>query len=206
MQLTDILKTEHRVIEIVIACLERIAGEASQSGKLNRDAAEKVIDFIRNFADRCHHGKEEDHLFTSLESAGMPTEGGPVGVMLREHQMGREFVRQMSEAIPAAGEGISEAVKAYATAAMGYAALLRAHIQKEDNILFPAAENLLSQSELDALRVQFDLTEREHMGEGTHERYLALARDLAIEYGVPHQQLEKLLGQGSCCCSHEAKG
>jgi len=202
MHITEILSAEHRVIEVVISCLERIANEAEKAGQLNKDAAERAIDFIRNFADRCHHGKEENHLFTSLAAAGMPTQGGPVGVMLNEHQTGREFVKRMDEAIPEASNGVAAAVNSFVAAAHGYAALLRAHIQKEDQILFPMAENVLPAEELDRLKAQFEIVESEHMGEGTHERYLQIARDLAVEYGEEHEPIDALLKSGTCCCSH----
>jgi hypothetical protein len=54
--------------------------------------------FFRNFADRCHHSKEEDELFPKMVEHGIPKEGGPIGVMLMEHDQGRAFVRGMSEA------------------------------------------------------------------------------------------------------------
>jgi hemerythrin-like domain-containing protein len=203
MNITDILETEHRVIEIVITCLERIAAEAARKQQLNSEVALKVIDFIRNFADRCHHGKEENHLFASLTEAGMPVQGGPVGVMLQEHEMGREFVRQMDEAIAGVADGRTDSINSFVTAAQGYAALLTAHIQKEDEILFPAAEKMLSSEEFKSLKHQFDLVESDHMGEGTHERYLQLALELAKDYGVEHAAIEALLKAGSCCCSHK---
>lgn len=202
MHITEILKTEHRVIEIVISALDKIAAEASEKQQLNSRAATKAVDFIRNFADRCHHGKEEDHLFASLTDAGMPVHGGPVGVMLQEHDMGREFVRQMDDAIGEAGKGNRDAINSYVTAAHGYTALLRAHIQKEDQILFPAAERMLSADKADELHRQFEAVEKDHMGEGTHERYLEMAKDLAAEYGVEHEMIVELLHSGSCSCSH----
>ena len=105
MSLTDILSTEHRVIEVLLNCLEKISADALKSGKLDSEAANKAIDVIRNFADKCHHGKEEGHLFPALISRGMPREGGPVGQMLIEHEMGRSFVRGMADSVIKAAAG-----------------------------------------------------------------------------------------------------
>jgi hemerythrin-like domain-containing protein len=85
MKPTEILSSEHRVIEQVLGCLEKIIEQARQNGRLERQPAEDAIAFFRNFADRCHHGKEEAHLFPALEAQGFPRQGGPTGVMLHEH-------------------------------------------------------------------------------------------------------------------------
>ncbi len=57
MRPTEILMQEHRVIEQVLNCLEIIAQRAEADSKLDTDSANQAIDFLRNFADRCHHGK-----------------------------------------------------------------------------------------------------------------------------------------------------
>jgi hemerythrin-like domain-containing protein len=61
----------------------------------------QIVEFIQVFADKCHHGKEENLLFRSMVKAGLPKEGGPIAVMLSEHEMGRNFVRKMDEAVSA---------------------------------------------------------------------------------------------------------
>ena len=93
MKPTEILSGEHRVIEQVLTCLERIAEQCAAEGRLDRTSAEQALEFFRNFADRCHHGKEEVHLFPALEAKGFPRDGGPTGVMLHEHDQGRAHVR-----------------------------------------------------------------------------------------------------------------
>jgi hemerythrin-like domain-containing protein len=80
--------------------------------------------------------------------------------------------------------------------------LLRAHIQKEDEILYPMADRMLSAEDVAALQHKFEVVEAEHMGEGTHERYLQLALELAKQYGVEHGKIKSLLHDGAHCCSH----
>jgi hemerythrin-like domain-containing protein len=84
MRATEILTHEHRVIEQVLGCLEAMGAEARAAGRLDGAAAQDAVAFFRNFADRCHHGKEEVHLFPALEAKGFPRDGGPTGVMLDE--------------------------------------------------------------------------------------------------------------------------
>lgn len=199
MQATKILSDEHRVIEVVLTCLEKMAAQAESEGRLDKGDAKNAVEFIRNFADACHHGKEEDQLFVMLGERGMPAEGGPVAVMLHEHEQGRAFVRAMDESIEAAVSGEADAMTRYVDAARGYVSLLRAHIQKEDTILFPMAGRLLTEDDGKQLLERFHHVEQHHMGEGTHEKYLGLAEALADKYGVDKSPITT---SGGCGCAH----
>jgi hemerythrin-like domain-containing protein len=184
MKPTEILSGEHRVIEQVLAALEAIVLQAKSAGKLDRSSANDAVAFFRNFADRCHHGKEEVHLFPALEAKGFPREGGPTGVMLYEHEQGRARVRGMDDNIAAAGTGDAAALKQFIEHAESYIALLREHIYKEDHILFQLADRALSDEEQQALLAAFQTAEADEMGQATHERFLKVAQDLAKRCGV----------------------
>ena len=178
MKPTDILMHEHQIILMVLDGAEREA-RAVAAGRVDAERIAKIIDFVRTFADRCHHGKEEKELFARLVERGFPREFGPIGIMLQEHTLGREHIRAAADSLSAATAGDPAARTALADALMGYVALLRAHIQKENNVLFPMAEEALSEEDKTALLAAFERVEREEMGEGTHERYHQLAHDLA---------------------------
>ena len=197
MNPSDILKSEHRVIEQVLACLEKMSEECQQQGRLDRDPAREAVDFFRNFADGCHHGKEEEHYFPAMEAAGFPRQGGPTGVMIHEHEVGRRHIREMDATIDAAAEGRAEAVDRFVSHARDYVALLREHIAKEDHCLFTMADQALSADEQAALLSAFDRVETHEMGEGTHQRYLDLANELAGRYGVAAVE-----AHGGCCGHH----
>jgi hemerythrin-like domain-containing protein len=141
----------------------------------------ELLEFFRLFADRCHHGKEEDLLFPLLQRKGLPAAGGPVAVMLYEHEQGRALIREMTEAADVFRSDTVKAGGLWAEAARQYAALLREHIAKENNILFVMAENLLSPAEQAELAAAFEKVEEEKMGAGTHERLNALMNKLAGE-------------------------
>ena len=190
MRPTEILSQEHRVIEVMLKVLDKITVQAKTEGKLAKEPAEQAIDFIRTFADGCHHGKEEGQLF--------PKENGPIAVMLADHEQGREFVRGMAKQIDAAAHGDQAALEQFAANARGYIELLTAHIHKEDHILFPLADRAFSEANQKDLLAQFDRVEEHDMGEGTHETYLDLVRSLAKRYDVPHDAIN----QASCSCSH----
>lgn len=198
MNITTILSNEHRVIEVVLLCLGKVVDEAKRLKKLNKKSAETAIDIIKTFADKCHHGKEENHLFAKMINKGMSSEFGPVGQMLSEHRQGREYVRGMSENLDSASNGDMEAINLFAENALGYVQLLQAHIHKEDTILFPMADKMLNEEEQKNLLNEFHHVESDHMGDGTHEAYLDKVKKLAEQYHVEFS----LAIPTSCGCNH----
>lgn len=152
MTATTALRSEHETILAVIACLRAACGAADHDTGLDVETFRLGIDFIRGYADGWHHAKEEVHLFPALTAAGMPKGGGPVGVMLHEHEIGRSYVRAMSASLGPAAAGDDTARKALVRAALAYADLLEAHIAKEDGILFEMADRILPEDE--QLRLQ----------------------------------------------------
>ena len=105
-----------------------------------------AVDFIRHYADRFHHAKEEDVLFKALVVNGMPERSSPVAAMLLAHDQGRAFVRGMEQAGQRAQQGEAGQEAKIAGNARGYIALLRDHIDKEDHILYPLAERVLPEA------------------------------------------------------------
>ena len=168
---TEVLMSEHRGIERMLTALEREIPRLEAGDATPLPVFVQGVDFLRGFADRCHHHKEEQHLFPTLAAKGVPVEGGPIGVMLQEHDQGRAYIRAMGAAIERYQAGEQAALKDLAAAARGYTQLLRQHIWKEDNVLFPIANQALSADEQQTLSETFERVEVEVMGVGTHERY-----------------------------------
>jgi hemerythrin-like domain-containing protein len=183
-----------------------MANCAVSDGKIDRQAAEDAIAFFRAFADGCHHKKEEAHLFLAMEAKGFSREGGPTGVMLYEHEQGRECVRGMEQALAGAAQGDASALRKFVIHAQAYVALLREHIRKEDHCLFPMADNVLNDREQDSLIESFEKLEHEEAGTGTHEKYLAVADALAERFGVPRATALAGESSGKSCCGHHARG
>jgi hemerythrin-like domain-containing protein len=172
---TALLSDEHRVIERVLGALERLSKKPAAEFL---EPWKKALDFIRHFADQCHHLKEEKILFLALEEHGIPNEGGPIGMMLLEHEEGRSYVRAMFDALGKIEAGDSSAQAVLCDNAKQYLRLLREHIQKEDEILFRMADEVISADEQKKLLAAFAQHEAEEMGAGVHEKYLTIARDL----------------------------
>jgi hemerythrin-like domain-containing protein len=176
MQATDVLMEEHRVIEKVLAALEIAANRLAAGQEISMDFFTQAADFIKNFADGSHHKKEEGILFTALEENGMPREAGPLGVMLMEHEQGRHFTRAMREGAEKVLAGDDSAKQQVIQNALGYAALLSQHIQKEDQVLFPMANQVIPRNQHSQIMEMFRQVEDEI---AVHEKYLCVADELA---------------------------
>jgi hemerythrin-like domain-containing protein len=182
MKPTEILKEEHRLILIMLKIIEAVCARIDKGEMVDNAHLASIIDFIRNFADGCHHAKEEKLLFTALEKAGMPQNDGPVAVMLNEHKIGRNYVKAMDSALQAMKTGDTSAAKLFAENARGYIQLLWNHIDKEDHVLFMMADQRLSPAAEKELIEGFDRVEREEIGQGVHEKYHALLHKLRDTY------------------------
>ena len=181
MNATDILRREHELILRGVAVLERMAGRVQSGAHVPAADAAAVIEFIRKFADGCHHAKEEGVLFPAMEAAGMPREGGPIAVMLAEHVQGRAAVALMAGAAANFGTD-SAAQQVFARGASAYAALLTHHIGKENNILFRMADNILGANKDAELVQAYGEHEARATGPGEHERFHRVIDELERAY------------------------
>lgn len=172
---TQVLSEEHRVIERALAVVDKLTRAPIEE---SLESWKKALDFIRNFADQCHHLKEEKILFPALEKHGIPREGGPIGMMLLEHEEGRDYVRSMMAAVKLCADEIEAGKEMLVDNAKSYLRLLREHIQKEDEILFKIADDVIPADEQTMLLRMFEEHEAKEMGEGVHEKYLRLVEDL----------------------------
>ena len=178
MSPTETLKHEHKIVLLVLNGAEREARSIQTGNGVHVEEIEQMVDFFRTFVDRCHHGKEERHLFPSMHGKGMPLDAGPLAVMLHEHELGRGAVRAIAEALDRVKRGEAAAGPDLAAALLGYVELLRNHISKEDNVLFPMADRILPAEEQSGLAMAFEKVEEEEIGAGVHERYHELAHRL----------------------------
>ncbi len=172
------LINEHKAILLTLKVLERICSILNSSKEADYNDIGQIVDFIKLFADKCHHGKEEGFLFPALEEAGIRKQNGPIGVMLLEHEQGREFVGLMQQSI--AGNSIR--IDDFIAASTSYISLLRNHIEKENNILFPMGDARLSQEKQKELLKKFEIFENEVIGKGKHQALHLLLESFENKY------------------------
>jgi hemerythrin-like domain-containing protein len=178
MKATEELKKEHRGVELMLRILTAVSERLGRGEALHIKHMEGIMEFLAVFVDKCHHGKEEEFLFPALEAADVPREGGPIGILLNEHEQGRQLVARLKGFVagyrsgdPQAGAGIQRVAKEYVD-------LLNQHIAKEDNVLFPMADDRLEARQDAVLFEAFEQLERERIGAGKHEAFHALLDQL----------------------------
>ena len=175
------LMNEHEGIQLMLSILRNVAKKIVSGKNIPAEELKGIMEFLTVFVDKCHHGKEEDFLFPALEAAGIARDGGPIGVMLQEHERGRRHIADMKKAF---GDFTLSGIK---TAALQesveeYVSLLNQHIFKENNVLFPMAEQVLSVNDGDKLYDNFEKLEVERIGIGKHEEFHALMDKLSDKY------------------------
>ena len=172
------LMTEHRLIERVLDSLTEFSAAIEAGTTDDRESMAGYVRFFRTFADRRHHGKEEDLLFESMCSHGFSREFGPLMVMLGEHNVGRARVGEMATVAEGTGPLTDPERAGFRSAATAFIELLRNHIAREDGILFPAALQALPGDEIERLGREFDSFESDATGAGVHDEMHALAERL----------------------------
>ncbi len=189
---------EHELIVEVLASLQVMAEKLSGGELVNREDVADFGRFFRDFADKCHHGKEEDRLFVKMVEAGFPRNGGPIAVMLAEHEEGREEVRGLL-AIGAGSGTLTNQERANTVEYAGrFVPLLYAHIQKENNILYPMAQNVISASEFERLDRACESFDREIRGRLDVAALRELAADLKRRFPADPAALAVYGGCGVC--------
>ena len=181
-QAIELLMNEHRLIEQVLGSLETFASEVEGGLAPERPVLVDYGAFFREFADSCHHGKEEDILFQRMTERGFPRETGPVAVMLYEHEVGRGHVSALRQVGDGTGPPTAVETRVVLENAGAFIPLLRAHILKEDRILYPMAVRLLTGPEMDAMEADFAAFEARMRADGSYDRLHGLADRLTAAF------------------------
>lgn len=179
---TEVLEREHRYIEKVTELMSSLGDELDRGKAVPADALRDVVTFLRIFAGQCHHAKEEEYLFKLLEQRGVPASGCPLGVMKAEHNSGHILL-----------EKLAQAAADYITAPRQHREPLRDalrelvqhyqhHIWKEDFLVFPMAEELLSEADHAEIAAGYGAIEAD-IGSDVHHAFEGLVRILGPRAG-----------------------
>jgi len=180
---TEVLEQEHRVIERVLPVLEEAAGRIEHGRMLDDDIFPSIIDFLRVFADRCHHAKEEARLFPVLKQTGVIAEPGLIEELSEEHRALRAMVKKLAEYSVNLGE--EESPGEIAAITRVFVKMLAVHIKKEDDVLFPEADRGLSQeAAAQQLEEDFRKIESRPPCQGALTRYEDLVAELEERLGL----------------------
>jgi hemerythrin-like domain-containing protein len=183
---TEVLEEEHRVIQRMAASLAVVAEEIGQGKLVDNKTLHILGQFLEVFVEQCHHQKEEAHLFTMLEKKGVPASGCPLAVLHHEHDKLRALVSQYTDAVEMYIATQGAARVSLITTIHSLLELLPGHIWKEDFLLLPLADKVLTPDEQESLLSQFEQVEAE-LGPGIHHGFERLAEGL--EEALQHSEV-----------------
>ena len=174
---TTSLRRDHELIEKVIKAMESTVQLLNNNTPIPESILLPVIDFTKNFTDVCHHSKEEKSLFPALEKAGLPSNMGPIAMMLMDHQRSREIGTQMEES---AKDYLSSGNSTKLISDMKlYVEHITEHLWKENNKLFMMAEARLQHvsEQVDKELNEIEVSKLKDLGK-SREHYEQLAETL----------------------------
>ncbi len=177
------MMAEHRYIERMLGVVRNICMDMMGNKEICYEDFYEIIDFIRNYADAHHHGKEEKYLFKEMETH-IPELGQKLirNGMLVEHDLGRLYIKDLMEALEALKVGdITRKIDVIASA-IGYTHLLKRHIAKEDEVIYTFGQRQLSKEVLEVVDKQSDAFEKEAEQQGIQRHYIALLERLEAKY------------------------
>lgn len=176
------LKAEHQAVKLALSILEKIAIKLTKNEPVELAQLDQILEFLTTFVDQCHHSKEEELLLPALEKIGVAREGGPIGIMLQEHDGGRKLVKGLRQGVADLKNGDLKAVAQIVSNIRNYSNILNKHIYKEDNMLYPIAAKALTTEQIEQLTAGFAAIEEQKVGAGKHEEFHRLLDQLQQIY------------------------
>lgn len=174
---------EHKNIKRMLKVVRKACLQGMDGKEINYSDFEKIIDFIKNYADKHHHEKEEIILFDKMVSEiGGPAEKLVKFGMLVEHNLGRLYIKDLEEALARAKEGDAEGKLDVIANAVSYTQLLFRHIDKEDNVAYTFAKRELSEETMNKINMECQDFEEEKSDLGIQNKYIEVLELLEEKY------------------------
>lgn len=179
----DIMVREHENIKRMLAVVREACIGIMNGNAIDYDDFMQMISFIREYADKHHHNKEEKFLFTRMVEEGGDAAKSLVNYgMLLEHDLGRMYVRELEESLNKAQSGDKDAMVDVIANAIAYVNLLKKHIEKENNAAYSLARRQLSKETLKRIDVECENFELESSVSNVQEKNLAILSTLENKY------------------------
>lgn len=182
MKAINELYNEHHGINIMLDIMSSISMQLAEKKSVEILHLEKIVEFLSGFADKCHHGKEEDILFNKKKLKNNPTLHMMLPEILVEHETGRKIISSLKKILNAGSQANPDFQSEVGKLFADYADLLHKHIKKENDILFPALAQDID-TDMDAeLFEAFEKLETDVIGLGKHEEYHAMLHEFKQIY------------------------
>jgi len=170
----ELLMEDHSTTEKVFEAVIRALGNPDGP---NPDLIGKAAEYFSVYVDKCHNKKEEEHLFPLIEQRGIPRDGGPLAVMLQEHEQSRGMLARLRPLAERYAAGDREVLTKLKKSIYDYAELLKQHFWKENDILYPMAQRVVSEADQETIIRGIETAEAA-LGADTRAKYYALAAEI----------------------------
>jgi len=166
---------EHRLIERMISLIKDALVQIETTHKADPFFVDTAVDFLRLYADRTHHGKEEDIVFRDLSKRPLSAQEGRImKELIEEHIFGRQTTKALAQANTRYRNGDESALADIASRLQTLVEFYPKHIEKEDNIFFPASGSYFTDEEDQAMLAEFWEFDRKMI----HEKYKSVVEGL----------------------------
>lgn len=156
MKPRGLLMIEHRLIERMIVLIDYEMKRIQREKTLDLPFIDILIDFIKTYADRTHHGKEEEILFRDCYKKHLSVDDRKMmDDLIEEHKYGRKMVRELVELKERQMQGDNLQIDLVIDKLEGLVNFYPKHIQKEDDFFFPESEKYFSSEELEQMLEEF---------------------------------------------------
>lgn len=183
MNAITLMVDEHKVIKRMLSVIRKACYGVMKGEEIDYSDFEEMIDFVRSYADKHHHGKEEKILFNRMvDEIGGAAEKLIKHGMLVEHDLGRLFIKELEEALLKVKSGEEEAKLDVIANAISYTHLLHRHIDKEDAVVYTFAQRNLKSETLNRVDVECQVFEEEMQAEDVQNKYLRLVERMEKKY------------------------
>ena len=183
MNCIEIMVEEHKNIKRMLAVIRKYCSRILNGENVQYEEFNKIIDFVRNYADKHHHGKEETMLFNRMmEELGATAEKLVRYGMNVEHDLGRLHIQELEAAVNRVLNGDMDSRLDVIANAISYTHLLYRHIDKEDGVVYKYAQNNLSKEALNALEQECKAFEQKAKEDKTQEKYLELLSEMEMQF------------------------
>ena len=173
----DFLVAEHEMIERGMAVLQNNLEKIETAVKAPLQM-QRAIDFLLEFGDKMHNSKEEKFLFPLMGRKGLPVEGGPIGVMLMEHDAERKLLRKMMSALPNLAEATKSGLQKFAAEGFEYLKIRAEHIWKENDVLYAMGRKVISDEENTTLLHEFKNLDQQAYGNRARLHYAQMLAEV----------------------------
>ncbi|MEN8136416.1 MAG: PAS domain-containing protein [Thermodesulfobacteriota bacterium] len=196
----DFLIAEHEMIERAMSVLKTNLDKID-SGDYDSLQMQRAVDFLLEFGDKVHNQKEEGFLFPLMQERGIPIEGGPLGVMVMEHDAERRLLQHMSTQVDTLDTAGPEVIAKFKKEGLEYLVIRAEHIWKENDILYPMARNVMQEGDGEKMMAEFARLNLETYGQNAWEKFSAMVSEIEggrenrtkLIKGLSYEQLDAIM-------------